>query len=175
MKEFFTDVEAVRSRVRSEIGGAPVHERWELARTISLLDEALALNTVCTLRHMRHFVAADRFDSREVAQEFLEHTVRESEHSDLIVDRINRLGGVPTFRRDSIASRGHLECDSVSEFENIIRDDLDAEQVAIDTYGDLIAWFAEVDPATSGLLQQILSLEEEHAEVMRNYVAAVLN
>ncbi len=175
MKEFLTDVRSVQSRVRSEIGRGPVRAGREVGRTVFLLNEALALNMVCVLRHMRHFVTADRFDARSVAQEFLEHTVRESEHSDLIVARIHQLGGEPTFERNSIVSRGHLECDSPGEFEDIIREDLDAEQAAIETYREMIAWFADVDPTSSGLLCQMLSLEEEHAEVMWNFVAVVLD
>jgi bacterioferritin len=175
MKEFLTDVQSVQSRVRSEIGRGPIREGRELGRAVYLLNEALALNMVCVLRHMRHFVTADRFDARIVAQEFLEHTVRESEHSDLIVARIQGLGGAPTFERDSIVSRGHLECESAREFEDIIREDLDAEQLAIETYREMITWFADVDPTSSGLLEQMLSLEEEHAEVMWNFVTVVLD
>src|SRR5277367_6138737 len=131
MKEFLSDVEALREKIHEEIGRGNVGGRTEAGKSIHVLNQALALNMVCVLRHMRHFVTADRFDARTVAQEFLEHTVRESENSDLIVARIRQLGGEPAFERLSERSRGHFECDSLSQFEEFIRHDILAEQVAI--------------------------------------------
>jgi bacterioferritin len=175
MKEFLTDVESVRKTVLEEIDREPIIAGRERARTIYVLNQALALNMVCVLRHMRHFVTADRFDARSVAQEFLEHTVRESEHSDLIVARIIELGGEPDYERNAFTSRGHFECDSLSEFEQIIREDLVAEQVAATAYAEMIWWLADVDPASREMLEQIRALEEEHAEVMLNFVAVIAN
>jgi bacterioferritin len=175
MKDFLTDVGSLRARSREVMAVGRGGTGTGPERTIFLLNQALALNMVCVLRHMRHFVTADRFDARVVAQEFLEHTVRESEHSDLIVARIQHLGGEPIFERDPVRSRSHLECESSSEFEGIIREDLIAEEMAISAYAEMIAWLTDVDPASSHVLGQILSLEEEHAEVMMNFVAAVLD
>src|SRR5580692_4692106 len=175
MKEFLSDVEGLRKAVLEEIDRESDGPKRKNARTIFVLNQALALNMVCVLRHMRHFVTADRFDERVVAQEFLEHTVRESEHSDLIVARINQLGGEPAFERDSVRSRGHFECNSTNEFEEYIRVDLDAEQIAIATYSEMIEWIGDADPASRQILRQILSLEEEHVEVMLNFVAVVLD
>jgi bacterioferritin len=175
VKEFLTDVEALRDQTRQEMvgGGAPGPSGVE--RTIYLLNQALELNMLCVLRHMRHFVTADRFDTRSVAQEFLEHTVRESEHSDLIVARIRQLGGEPGFQRDTMRSKSQFACDSLSEFEEFIRHDLVAEQVVIGLYGEMIDWISEGDTASRQLLRQILSLEEEHVEVMLNFVAVVID
>ena len=175
MKEFLSDVEGLRKAVLEDIDREPDSPRREHARTIFVLNQALALNMVCVLRHMRHFVTADRFDARNVAQKFLEHTVRESEHSDMIVTRIRELGGEPTYERDSLASRGHLECESLSEFEEIIREDLVAEQVAVTAYAEMIWWLADVDPTSSQMLDQIRSFEEEHVEVMLNFVTVIVN
>jgi bacterioferritin len=175
MKQFLTDVEGLRKTVLEEIDREPNGVGRERSRTIFVLNQALALNMVCVLRHMRHFVTADRFDARSVAREFLEHTVRESEHSDLIVARIRELGGEPVYERDSVTSRGHFECDSLSEFEEIIRADLVAEQVAATAYAEMIWWLADVDPISSQMLDQIRALEEEHAEVMLNFVAVIAN
>jgi bacterioferritin len=175
MKQFLTDVETLRKTVLEEIDREPNGVGREHSRTIFVLNQALALNMVCVLRHMRHFVTADRFDARSVAQEFLEHTVRESEHSDLIVARIRELGGEPVYERDSVTSRGHFECDSLREFEEIIRADLVAEQVAATAYAEMIWWLADVDPISSQMLDQIRALEEEHAEVMLNFVAVIAN
>jgi bacterioferritin len=175
MKEFLTDVENVRKTVLEEIDREPNGLGHECARTIFILNQALALNMVCVIRHMRHFVTADRFDTRSVAQEFLEHTVRESEHSDLIVARIHELGGEPTYERNAEPGHGHIDCDSLSEFEGIIREDVLAEQVAATTYAEMIWWLADVDPISSKLLDQIRALEEEHAVVMLNFVAVIAN
>lgn len=173
MKEFRTDVQKLSERARKEIERGPVEGDSGPARSIFILNQALALNMVCVLRHMRHFVTADRFDSRTVAQEFLEHTVRESENSDLIVARIRELGGDPEYVRGSTRNRGLFECATSSEFEDIIREDLVAERNAIAAYAEMIAWLADVDSTSGAILQQILSLEEEHAEVMLNFVAVV--
>src|ERR1700689_927064 len=175
MKQFLTDVESLRKTVLEEIDREPNGMGREHSRTIFVLNQALALNMVCVLRHMRHFVTADRFDAKNVAQEFLEHTVRESEHSDMIVARIHELGGEPTYERESVTSRGHLECESLSEFEEIIREDLVAEQVAVTAYAEMIWWLADVDPTSSQMLDQIRSFEEEHVEVMLNFVTVIVN
>jgi len=172
MKQFLADVEALRKSVLEEIDSVPNGVATN-ARTIFILNQALALNLVCVIRHMRHFVTADRFDARNVAQEFLEHTVRESEHSDLIVARINELGGQPAYERNAVSGHGHFECESLSEFEEIIRQDLVAEQIAASAYAEMIWWLADVDPTSSRMLEQIRALEEEHAEVMLNFVAVI--
>lgn len=172
MKEFLSDVEGLRRSVLEEIDRVPNGvARGE--RSIFVLNQALALNMVCVIRHMRHFVTADRFDARSVAQEFLEHTVRESEHSDLIVARIRELGGEPTYERNAAPGHGQFECDSLSDFEEIIRQDLVAEQVAATAYAEMIWWLADVDPISSQMLDQIRALEEEHAELMLNFVAVI--
>lgn len=173
MKEFLIDVQKLGVRPRQESRPGSVAEP-ELPWSIFILNQALALNMVCVLRHMRHFVSADRFGARVVAQVFLEHTVRESEHSDLIVTRIRELGGEPNYERNSAASRGHFECSTSSQFEDIIRADLAAEQSAIATYAEMIACLADDDPISCGIFRQILSLEEEHVEVMLNFAAVVV-
>lgn len=175
MKEFLNDVERLREQSRDEKDRRIAHLGSESATSILVLNQALALHMVCVLRHMRHFVTADRFDSRTVAHEFLEHTVRESEHSDLIVARIRQLGGEPTFERNSERGRGQFACGSLSEFEEFIRHDLLAEHVVVSMYGELIESLAESDVTSRQLLGQILSLEEEHAEVMLNFVAVVVD
>jgi bacterioferritin len=175
MKEFLNDVEVLREKSREEIGRSGAFRGSESEKSTHVLNQALALNMVCVLRHMRHFVTADRFDSRNVAQEFLEHTVRESEHSDLIVARIRALGGEPAFERNSERSRGQFACDSLSEFEEFIRCDLLAEQLVISMYGEMIDWLADDDVKSRQLLGQILALEEEHAEVMLKLVAVVID
>jgi bacterioferritin len=175
MNQFLADVESVRKTVLEEIDREPNVAGRKHVKTIFVLNQALALNMVCVLRHMRHFVTADRFDTRNVAQEFLEHTVRESEHSDLIVAHIRELGGEPTYERNTEPGHGHFECDSLAEFEAIIREDLVAEQVAATAYAEMIWWLADVDPASSRMLDQIRALEEEHAEVMLKFVAVTTN
>jgi bacterioferritin len=174
MNEFLTDVATVNREIGEELRREPEDQRSNPERTVAILNRALALNMVCVLRHMRHFVAAERFDARTVANEFLEHTVRESEHSDRIVGSIHRLGGEPVLERESVKNRGHLACDSLMEFEQIVREDLAAENEAIAAYTEMINGLAEFDPASTQLIKQILSLEEEHVEVMLNFVVAVV-
>jgi len=174
MREFLDDVEALRAKSRQEIDSVNLGGASESTRAICVLNQVLALNMVCVLRHMRHFVTADRFDARTVAHEFLEHTVRESEHSDLIVGRIRQLGGEPTFERTS-RSRSQFACDSLGEFEDFIRHDVPAEEMVVALYSEMISWLGDADVASRQLLHRIRSLEEEHAAVMLNFVALAVD
>src|SRR5271154_4163514 len=159
MMEFFSDVKVLRERAREGMCRG-VNVGAEPLRTTFVLNQALALNMVCVLRHMRHFITAERLGARVVAQQFLEHTVRESEHADLIVARIRQLGGEPVYERDPMRSRGPLECDSSGEFEEVIRGDLIAERVAIAAYVEIVEWLSGGGPVSGEVLQRILSLEE---------------
>ena len=177
MKEFLANIEALRESAREEIDHGPLLDPSgaDHQRLIFVLNQELAVNVVCAVNHMRHFVTADRLHARSAAAEFLEHTVQESEHSDLLVARIQQLGGEADVSRDRIVSRSRVEFNSPRDLEALIREDLVAENIAIAAYADSIAWLADVDPLSARLLEQVLSLEEEHAAVMLGLVAVANN
>ncbi len=46
----------------------------------------------------------------------------------------------------------------------MVREDLIAERVAIESYSEIIAWLGPNDPTTRRMLEDILAMEEEHAD-----------
>jgi bacterioferritin len=50
----------------------------------------------------------------------------------------------------------------------MIKEDLVAERIAIDSYRDMITYFGNEDPTSRRLLESILAVEEEHADDLVN-------
>jgi bacterioferritin len=128
---------------------------------------------VCVLRYKRHFFTAQGLNAQPAAAEFLEHAGEESEHADRIAARITQLGGEPDFNPDSLSGRSHSQYDSSLELEEMIKEDLVAERVAIASYSEIIAWLGDGDPTTRRMLEEILAVEEEHAEDMLDLLSQV--
>jgi|SRR5665213_382047 len=168
MKDFLTDVETLRKRAREGMGNGSVTDAYgaDLERVIFVLNQALATELVCVLRYKRHYFTAQGLDAQSAAAEFLEHGREEEGHADRIAARIVQLGGEPDFNPDSLSGRSHSEYDSSSELEEMIKEDLVAERVAIASYTEIIAWLGKGDPTTRRMLEEILASEEEHAEDM---------
>lgn len=168
MEEFLTDVETLRKRARTNMKKGPVTDAYgaDLDRVIFVLNQALATELVCVLRYKRHYFTAKGLNAQPAAEEFLQHAGEESGHADLIAARISQLGGEPDFNPDSLTSRSHSEYDSSKELVKMIEEDLVAERVAIAAYTEIIAWLGDGDPTTRRMLEEILAMEEEHAEDM---------
>lgn len=168
MKEFLTDVETLRRRAREDMEKGPVTDAYgaDLERVIHILNQALATELVCVLRYKRHFFTAQGLNAQAAAAEFLQHAGEEEGHADRIAARITQLGGQPDFNPDSLSGRSHSEYDSSSELEEMIKEDLVAERVAIASYSEIIAWLGTGDSTTRRMLEDILAVEEEHAEDM---------
>jgi bacterioferritin len=166
--EFLSDVKTLRERARKNMDQGPVTDAYgaDPQRVIEVLNQALATELVCVLRYKRHFFTADGREAQSAADEFLEHAVEESEHADRIAARIQQLGGEPDFNPDTLTGRSHSEYDSSGELEAMIREDLVAERVAISVYTEIINWIGDGDPTTRRMLEEILAVEEEHAEDM---------
>jgi bacterioferritin len=131
---------------------------------VSLLNDALATELVCVLRYKRHYFMASGIDAEAVAKEFLEHANEEQTHADALAARIVQLGGEPDFSPDKLASRSHSEYVAGDSLYEMMREDLIAERIAIDTYGQIIRYIGDDDPTTRRLLEDILANEEEHAD-----------
>jgi bacterioferritin len=174
--EFLTDVKTLRERARENMEKGPVTDAYgaDLSRVIDVLNQALATELVCVLRYKRHYYTADGLDAQSAAEEFLEHAAEESDHADRIAARIQQLGGEPDFNPDTLTGRSHSEYDSSSELEAMIREDLVAERVAIAAYTEIVNWLGEGDPTTRRLLEEILAVEEEHAEDMLDLLSGVI-
>ncbi|OYT97333.1 MAG: bacterioferritin [Pseudomonas sp. PGPPP3] len=136
-------------------------DRFEVLR---LLNQALATEIVCVLRYRRHHFMARGIHAKGVADEFLVHSNEEQLHADQLAARIVQLGGEPDFSPDSLSARSHAEYVAGSSLADMIREDLVAERIAIDSYRELIQYLDEQDPTTSQLLKGILAVEEQHAD-----------
>lgn len=138
---------------------------------IGLLNDALATELVCVLRYKRHHFTADGLASPKIAEEFLVHANEESAHADRLAKRIVQLGGEPDFSPDSLSSRSHAEYDDSSDLTAMIRANLVAERVAIESYSQMIALIGDKDSTTRRLLEDILSDEQEHADELKDWLA----
>jgi len=174
-KEFLTDIETLRKRARKHIEEGAVTEGYKGDRktVIKLLNEALATEIVCILRYKRHHYMATGIHAQAVAAEFLQHANEEQMHADQIAQRITQLGGAPDFSPDGLSTRSHSEYVEGETLVEMIKEDLVAERVAIDSYGDMVRYIADDDPTTRRMLEGILAMEEEHADDLANLLATL--
>ncbi|CAK0758000.1 bacterioferritin [Gammaproteobacteria bacterium] len=163
---FLTDIRTLRERARKHIedGAVTAGYRAERETVIQLLNEALATEIVCILRYKRHFFMASGINADAVAQEFLQHANEEQTHADQIAARIVQLKGAPDFNPEGLTTRSHAEYVEGDTLLDMIREDLVAERIAIDSYGEMIRYLADRDSTTRRMLEGILAMEEEHAD-----------
>lgn len=161
-----TDKATLRKRARQDIASGAVTPGYSADRNtvLRLLNEALATEIVCTLRYRRHYFMATGLEAESVRQEFLEHAQEELGHADKLAARIVQLEGEPDFNPQTLAARSHAEYVAGDSLEAMIREDLVAERIAIDSYREMIGYLASRDPTSRRLLEEILAVEEEHAE-----------
>jgi bacterioferritin len=172
MGKFVSDVDAIRRRAREHIEKGPVTGgyRADVKRVCEVLNEALATELVCVLRYKRHYFTASGIHAQTVASEFQQHATEEQQHADWIAERITQLGGSPNFNPVGLVDRSHSEYDESESLIAMIKEDLVAERIAIDSYGEIIRWLDNDDPTTRNLLESILKVEEEHADDLRNFL-----
>ena len=163
---FLTDVKTLRARARQHIADGAVTEGYggDTETAVELLNTALATEIICVLRYKRHYFMARGIHSAPVAAEFLEHAGDEQEHADRIAERIVQLGGEPDFAPDGLSSRSHSEYVEGNSLVDMIKEDLVAERIAIDSYREMIRYFAPFDSTTRTMLEEITAKEEEHAD-----------
>jgi bacterioferritin len=165
----------IRKRAREEIAKGAVTPDYGLdrQRAISVLNEALATELVCTLRYRFHYFMATGIHSQAVKQEFKEHAGEEQEHAERIAERIKQLGGKPEMNPDLLTSLSHSEYKEGTSLADMIREDLIAERIAIESYREMVSFFGEHDPTTRTMLEEILAKEEEHADDLTDLLFAV--
>jgi bacterioferritin len=173
--EFVNDITDFRERAREVMKSGPSRSGHEidLRREIDVLNELLGIELTFVLRFKRHFFTADRLDAPSAADEFLEDAAEESEHADRIAARIQQLGGRPDFYPDGLATRGQVEFDSLTDLEEMVREDAVAEQAAIATYREVIEWIGERDATTRRTLEEIVAAEEERTRDSRRLYTGV--
>lgn len=175
MKEFLSDVTKIRQRARQHMEQGPITAGYKAdrAKVIAVLNEALATELVCVLRYKRHYYMAKGIDSEPVAQEFQQHAAEEQAHADQIAQRIIQLQGEPNFSPDGMTSRSHSEYVEGGSLVDMIREDLVAERIAVESYSEIIRWLGNDDPTTRSLMEEILKVEEEHADDLSNMLSTL--
>ena len=164
--QMLTDTQTLRARARKHIEEGAVTKGYAANRdaVIKLLNEALATELICVLRYKRHYFMAKGINAEPVKVEFLEHANEEMAHADLIAKRITELGGEPDFSPNGLSERSHAEYVAGDTLIAMIKEDLIAERIAIESYREMIAYLGDTDPTTQRMLKEILAMEEEHAD-----------
>jgi bacterioferritin len=165
---FVMDVQKIREDARKHMSDGPVTATYSADRetVLKLLNDALATEIVCVLRYKRHHFMAKGINSEAVAAEFAEHAMEEQEHADRFAERIVQLGGEPDFAPDSLKTRSHSEYQEGKDLTDMIRENLVAERIAVDTYREIIKYLGENDITTRRIFEEVLAVEEEHADDM---------
>ncbi len=165
-----TDVGTLRERARQHLDDGAVTEGYSADRetVLKLLNQALATEVVCNLRYRRHYFMATGPNSEAAKAEFLEHAEQELGHADQIAERIVQLGGAPDLNPATLLARSHAEYVEGRTLEDMIKENLVAERIAIDSYREIIVYLGDKDPTSRRLMEKILAKEEEHAEDMNS-------
>ncbi|HKO98864.1 MAG TPA: ferritin-like domain-containing protein [Pyrinomonadaceae bacterium] len=165
-KPFLTDIKTLRERARKHIEQGAVTEGYTADRetAVKILNEALATEIVCVLRYRRHYFMASGINAESVAAEFLQHSNEEQGHADQIAARIVQLNGEPDLNPEGLLTKSHAEYVEGDTLLDMIKEDLVAERIAIDSYREMITYFGNDDPTSRRMLEGILAMEEEHAD-----------
>jgi len=171
---FVADIKDIRRRARQHLTqGAVTHNYGGDAKdAIAILNHAVATEIVCVLRYKFHAVCATGLASEAVKQEFASHAKEEEQHLDLLSERINQLGGKPDLNPDGLSSRAASEYVEGQNLVDMIKENLIAERIAIETYREMVRYFGDRDPTTRVLLERILAQEEEHANDMHDLLVS---
>jgi len=174
-KNFLTDVQSLRARARQHIDEGAVTAGYGADRQtiLKLLNDALATEIVCMLRYRRHHFMAKGIQSKSIADEFLVHSNEEQGHADQLADRIMQLGGEPNFSPQGLIGRSHAEYVEGATLLDMIKENLVAERIAIDSYREFIQYLNGKDPTTRRLLESILAVEEQHADELSGLLQGV--
>lgn len=172
-REFLSDVESLRNQARRQIADGAVTGDYGIDPQLAseVLNTALATEIVCVLRYRHHYFVARGVNSEPIAQEFLAHSNEELGHADRIAQRIVQLGGSPDLDPSGLSSRSHAEYVTPPSLQDMIRENLVAERIAIESYREMIAFFGDRDPTTRAMLESVLAVEEEHANELADLLA----
>lgn len=170
-----TDVKTLRENARKHIEEGAVTVGYAADRTevLKQLNESLATEIVCVLRYRRHYFMARGLEAKSIADEFLAHSNEEQGHADQIAARIVQLGGEPDFSPDRLSAKSHAEYVEGKTLVEMIKEDLVAERIAIDSYRETIKFLGDDDPTTSNMLKGILAVEEEHADELADLLTGM--
>ena len=162
----FTPVKTLRERARKNIDKGAITDSYHADRKVVIqkLNESLATEWVCVLRYYRHYYSAKGMLVDAVKGEFLEHAQQEMEHAGQLSERIVQLGGEPDLDPATLTARSHAEYKEGKDLRDMVRENLIAERIAIDSYRELIEFIGDKDTTTKRMLMEIMAQEEEHAD-----------
>jgi bacterioferritin len=171
---FLSDIKTLRERARQHLEQGALTDTYKgnAKKTIEILQSVLATEIVCVLRYTMHAIAATGISSESVKKEFAKHAREEQEHMTMVAERINQLGGKPNFNPEGMLTRSASQYTEGADLVDMIRENLIAERIAVDHYRELIRYFGNNDPVTRVMLEEILSVEEEHANDMHDLLVA---
>jgi bacterioferritin len=172
---FKSDLEAIRKRAREKMEEGAVTGAYlaDRDKVLDVLQEVLATELVCVLRYKNHYFMASGINAGPVAQEFLQHANEELMHADWVAQRITQLGGVPNFNPKGLSKRSHAAYEEGDTLVKMITEDLVAERIAIETYSEIVRWLENDDPTTRRMIEDILKMEEEHADDLANLLSTL--
>jgi bacterioferritin len=175
MNTFRADIEEIRRRALEKMdqGAVTAFYKADRDKVIEVLNEVLATETVCTLRYRNHYFMAKGIHASGVEEEFLEHAKEEQDHADRVAKRITELGGSPNLNPEGLATRSHAQYGTGVRLEDMIKEDLIAERIAIATYSEIVRWLGTDDPTTRRMIEDLLAKEEEHADDMAKLLSRV--
>jgi bacterioferritin len=169
-QSFVKNIQAIRTKARADLtaGAVTGNYQGDLQQAIALLNHAVATEIVCVLRYKYHAVVATGISSEAVKAEFAQHAKEEEQHLDWLTERINQLGGKPNMNPEGLTLRAGSQYVEGENLVDMIKENLIAERIAIETYRDMVRYFADKDPTTRILIEKILAQEEEHANDMHD-------
>jgi bacterioferritin len=175
MSEFLIDIERLRreARQRTDEGAVTPHYKADRGEVLKMLDAALATEWICVLRYTQHALAARGIHAEAVAAEFTEHASQEQEHAMQLAERIKQLGGTPSLDPTTLAGRSHSEYRECDTLLDMIKENLIAERIAIESYTEMIRYLGDRDVTSRRVLEHILAVEEEHADDMADLLSAL--
>jgi bacterioferritin len=170
MSEFVADLKKIKERARTHMEKGAVTENYkaDVKAVVKVLNEVLATELVCVLRYKRHYYMAAGINSDGAKAEFLQHATEEQQHADWIATRITQLNGEPNFNPDGLAERSHSEYAEGTDLRSMLKEDLFAERIAIESYSEIVRWLGDDDSTTRKMIADILKVEEEHAEDLKS-------
>lgn len=171
VRHFELNISAIRENARKDIeeGAHTSSYQGDVREVIEMLNHALATELVCILRYKLHHYTATGLNAESIAEEFATHAREEQEHADSIAARIVQLGGTPDFSPDGLSQRSHADYVVCTELRDMVKENLVAERIAIDSYREMIRYIGDRDPTTRRMLEDILAVEEEHAEELADW------
>ena len=177
MERFVSDLKKIRAQARMHMEAGAVTDAYlaDRKQVIAVLNDVLATEMVCVLRYKRHFFMARGINAESVKAEFLQHAKDEQQHCDWIAGRIVQLNGEPNFNPEGLAARSHSEYQEGSNLIEMIKEDLIAERIAVESYSEIARWLGEDDSTTRRLMEAILKIEEEHADDLANLLTKAAN